>query len=140
MIFNNSYKIYLYIFFFCYSKHKVYNDLGISVLNNALKGYNTSIITYGQTGSGKSYSLFGNNANKGIVPQLVENLFQKVNNNNCEISISICEVYSEACRDLLNSSSASFDNKKIGIYEDPKTGLYGKYFYIFKETLFYSLY
>lgn len=32
---------------------KVYDDLGVGILNNAFEGYNSSIFAYGQTGSGK---------------------------------------------------------------------------------------
>ena len=43
----------------------VFNDLGLGVLDNAWKGYNTSLFAYGQTGSGKSYSMVGYGENKG---------------------------------------------------------------------------
>eukprot|EP00049_Salpingoeca_infusionum_P003564 m.67919 g.67919 ORF g.67919 m.67919 type:complete len:228 (-) comp12180_c0_seq3:3141-3824(-) len=36
---------------------KVFDDLGVGVLNNAFEGYNASLFAYGQTGSGKSYSM-----------------------------------------------------------------------------------
>lgn len=50
---------------FCDQK-KVFNDLGKGILNNAWKGYNTSIFAYGQTGSGKSWSIIGYGANRGM--------------------------------------------------------------------------
>jgi len=43
----------------------VFNELGKGMLDNAWKGYNCSLFAYGQTGSGKSYSIMGNDANKG---------------------------------------------------------------------------
>ena len=35
-------------------------------MENAWKGYNTSIFAYGQTGSGKSWSIIGYGANRGM--------------------------------------------------------------------------
>jgi hypothetical protein len=32
---------------------RIFDDLGIGILNNAFDGYNASIFAYGQTGSGK---------------------------------------------------------------------------------------
>lgn len=43
----------------------MFNELGKGMLDNAWKGYNCSLFAYGQTGSGKSYSIMGNDANKG---------------------------------------------------------------------------
>ena len=50
-------------------KH-VYQELGAPLLENALKGFNCAIFAYGQTGSGKSYSIFGSEENKGIIPMV----------------------------------------------------------------------
>ena len=44
---------------------KVFNDVGQGILDNAWKGFNTSLFAYGQTGSGKSWSIIGYGANKG---------------------------------------------------------------------------
>lgn len=57
---------------------RVFNDLGTGILQNAWDGYNSSIFAYGQTGSGKSYSIVGTSANKGIVPQICEQLFEQI--------------------------------------------------------------
>ena len=39
-------------------------------MENAWKGYNTSIFAYGQTGSGKSWSIIGYGANRGMTKNL----------------------------------------------------------------------
>ena len=39
-------------------------------MENAWKGYNTSIFAYGQTGSGKSWSIIGYGANRGMTKKL----------------------------------------------------------------------
>ena len=46
-------------------QRQVFQDLGLTVLDNAWKGYNCCMFAYGQTGSGKSYSVVGYGANKG---------------------------------------------------------------------------
>ena len=45
------------------------------MLDNFIKGFNCCLLAYGQTGSGKSYSIFGYDSNRGIVPQICEDLF-----------------------------------------------------------------
>jgi kinesin family protein 1 len=89
---NNRYSdqvIYFYLnlilfiksFFFKFSKKKVFNDLGMGVLNNAWNGFNASLFAYGQTGSGKSYSVVGYGSNKGIVPLVCEEIFKRIDSN-----------------------------------------------------------
>lgn len=60
------------------SQKKVFNDLGIEVLDNAFGGYHTCLFAYGQTGSGKSYSIFGYGNNIGIIPMACSELFRRV--------------------------------------------------------------
>lgn len=38
---------------------QVFQDLGISVLSGAFRGYNICLFAYGQTGSGKTYTMMG---------------------------------------------------------------------------------
>ncbi|KAK2174589.1 hypothetical protein NP493_790g01014 [Ridgeia piscesae] len=91
----------------------VFNDLGLGVLDNAWKGYNTSLFAYGQTGSGKSYSMVGYGENKGIVPMVCEELFRVITLKRAEaqqgeeykVTFSMLEIYNEQVRDLLNPAS-----------------------------------
>ena len=59
------------------SQQFVYQGLGRGVLNNALNGFNCCLFAYGQTGSGKSYSFVGYGSNKGIVPQVCDEIFKR---------------------------------------------------------------
>ena len=54
---------------FLFAKEKVFRDLGRGMLDNAWQGYNCSLFAYGQTGSGKSYSVMGNDVNRGNLSQ-----------------------------------------------------------------------
>ena len=47
---------------------KVFDTMGVDILDNAWKGYHCCLFAYGQTGSGKSFSMIGYGPNKGIVP------------------------------------------------------------------------
>lgn len=42
------------------------------------QGYNCCLFAYGQTGSGKSYSMLGYGANRGIIPMVCDNIFDKI--------------------------------------------------------------
>ena len=54
------------------SQKKVYEDIGVEMLDHAFEGYNVCIFAYGQTGAGKSYTMMGKNeaGDKGIIPQV----------------------------------------------------------------------
>lgn len=60
------------------SQTRVFNDLGLDVLDNAFNGYHTCLFAYGQTGSGKSYSIFGYGANIGIIPMACSEIFRRI--------------------------------------------------------------
>ncbi|KAG9336097.1 hypothetical protein JZ751_002444 [Albula glossodonta] len=81
----------------------VFQDLGQGILENALQGYNATLLAYGQTGSGKSYSMVGYGPNKGLVPILCERLFQAVRTNQesrqCQVFFSMLEIYNEQVRE-----------------------------------------
>lgn len=108
----------------------VYNTLGKDLLDNALKGYNVCIFAYGQTGSGKSYSIFGYQHNKGIVPMLCEELLNgktlvEDERHSFELKIGMIEIYNEKIHDLL----APFEQRQqvkegLKIRENPQTGVY----------------
>uniref|UniRef100_A0A8C6Y1B3 plus-end-directed kinesin ATPase n=1 Tax=Naja naja TaxID=35670 RepID=A0A8C6Y1B3_NAJNA len=74
------------------SQNRVYNDIGKEMLLHAFEGYNVCIFAYGQTGAGKSYTMMGKQEENqaGIIPQLCEELFEKINDNsNEEMSYSV---------------------------------------------------
>ncbi|KAM4593652.1 kinesin-like protein KIF28P isoform 1-T1 [Odontesthes bonariensis] len=88
---------------------RVFQDLGEGILQNALQGYNATLLAYGQTGSGKSYSMMGYGPNKGLVPKLCDRLFQAIRDNQenrqCQVFFSMLEIYNEQVVDLLSRGS-----------------------------------
>ena len=106
----------------------VYNALGQDVLQNAINGYHCCIFAYGQTGSGKSYSIFGYDQNKGIVPMICDELLNGktlINDDKktFSLSISMLEIYNERVQDLLIAVSRRpkaglkvRENNKLGVF------------------------
>ncbi|KAN0037910.1 hypothetical protein ACTA71_000081 [Dictyostelium dimigraforme] len=112
------------------SQSTVYNDLGKEVLKNAWDGFNCSIFAYGQTGSGKSYSMMGYGEEKGIIPLICEELFERIqstpsNSNEQTIyktTVSYMEIYNEKVKDLLNPNNNKAGGLKVR--NNPSTGPY----------------
>uniref|UniRef100_A0A672RYC1 Kinesin-like protein KIF1B n=1 Tax=Sinocyclocheilus grahami TaxID=75366 RepID=A0A672RYC1_SINGR len=109
------------------SQSLVYNDIGEEMLQHAFEGYNVCIFAYGQTGAGKSYTMMGKQeeGQEGIIPQLCEELFEKIDDNsNEEISYSVevayMEIYCERVRDLLNPKNKG----NLRVREHPLLGPY----------------
>uniref|UniRef100_A0A4W3H4M0 Kinesin family member 1B n=1 Tax=Callorhinchus milii TaxID=7868 RepID=A0A4W3H4M0_CALMI len=109
------------------SQNQVYNDIGKEMLQHSFEGYNVCIFAYGQTGSGKSYTMMGKQEkdHQGIIPQLCEDLFEKINDNsNADMSYSVevsyMEIYCERVRDLLNPKNKG----NLRVREHPLLGPY----------------
>ncbi|XP_061105840.1 kinesin-like protein KIF28P [Conger conger] len=106
----------------------VFLDLGQGILDNALQGYNATLLAYGQTGSGKSYSMVGYGPNKGLVPTLCERLFQALRTNQdsrqCQIFFSMLEIYNEQVIDLLSRGSGSHPPGGLKVREEQQRGFY----------------
>ncbi|XP_058991584.1 kinesin-like protein KIF1B isoform X8 [Mustela nigripes] len=109
------------------SQNRVYNDIGKEMLLHAFEGYNVCIFAYGQTGAGKSYTMMGKQeeSQAGIIPQLCEELFEKINDNCNEemsysVEVSYMEIYCERVRDLLNPKNKGH----LRVREHPLLGPY----------------
>lgn len=111
------------------SQKKVYEDIGIEMLDHAFEGYNVCIFAYGQTGSGKSYTMMGKHDEsdqKGIIPQLCEDLFKRIKENantdvKYSVEVSYMEIYCERVRDLLNPKK---NHANLRVREHPILGPY----------------
>ncbi|XP_043951875.1 kinesin-like protein KIF28P [Gambusia affinis] len=107
-------------------QHSVFQDLGVGILENALQGYNATLLAYGQTGSGKSYSMVGYGPNKGLVPKLCDRLFEAIRehqeNRQCQVFFSMLEIYNEQVVDLLSRGSRSAAGLRVR--EELQRGFY----------------
>jgi len=114
----------------------VYENLGQPMLDKAFDGWNGTIFAYGQTGSGKSFSMTGSKENPGIIPQLNDEMFQRIVTSQAEnpakkflVTCSFMEIYNEVLYDLLDPSigkgaSKSRKDSNIEIKEHPALGVY----------------
>ncbi|CAD6199177.1 unnamed protein product [Caenorhabditis auriculariae] len=107
-------------------ENKVYEDVGMEMLQHAFEGYNVCIFAYGQTGSGKSYTMMGKSndpVEMGIIPRLCNDLFSRIDNKQdvqCSIEVSYMEIYCERVKDLLNPNSTG----NLRVREHPLLGPY----------------
>nr|XP_043608233.1 kinesin-like protein KIN-1 [Erigeron canadensis] len=98
----------------------VYDFLARPIVTDALNAINGTIITYGQTGAGKTYTMEGgniletDNRKKGLLPRVVDELFEAINligeATAYKIKLSMVEIYMERVRDLFDLSK---DNIKV---------------------------
>ncbi|XP_078695792.1 kinesin-like protein KIF1A isoform X40 [Branchiostoma floridae x Branchiostoma belcheri] len=109
-------------------QNKVYQDIGEEMLQHAFEGYNVCIFAYGQTGAGKSYTMMGKpepRDQQGIIPQLCEELFDKIKTQESKdlqfsVEVSYMEIYCERVRDLLNPKNKG----NLRVREHPLLGPY----------------
>uniref|UniRef100_A0AC35GKR5 Kinesin-like protein unc-104 n=1 Tax=Panagrolaimus sp. PS1159 TaxID=55785 RepID=A0AC35GKR5_9BILA len=108
------------------SQQKVYEELGVEMLQHAFEGYNVCIFAYGQTGSGKSYTMMGKPTDPeemGLIPRLCHDMFSRIQK--CDddlqysVEVSYMEIYCERVKDLLNPSS-----ENLKVREHPSFGPY----------------
>ncbi|KAF9438739.1 kinesin-like protein Klp8 [Entomortierella beljakovae] len=106
-------------------QQRLYDDLGVELLNHSFNGYNTCIVAYGQTGSGKSYSMMGYGEDRGIIPLSCHELFRRIEKNtdpalSYRVEVSYMEIYCERVRDLLNPKNKGH----LKVREHPSLGPY----------------
>ncbi|KAJ1417095.1 P-loop containing nucleoside triphosphate hydrolase [Sesbania bispinosa] len=107
----------------------IYQFLALPIVRDAVNAINGTIITYGQTGAGKTYSMEGpsilecDEQKKGLLPRVVEGLFDSLNPSDEDmtysIKLSMVEIYMEKVRDLFDLSKDNIqikESKSRGIY------------------------
>ena len=106
-------------------------DISIKpIINNIMKGYNSTALAYGVTGTGKTHTIFGDlvvqNGEEGIAIKACDYLFNELSSkyfeDQCFIKISYIEIYNENVIDLLNNENSPCSN--LMIIEDPNKGVY----------------
>ena len=64
------------------SQLNIYEFSAKNAVNDALEGYNSTIMAYGSTGSGKTHTIFGSDIldeqQMGIIPRVSRDVFQKI--------------------------------------------------------------
>jgi hypothetical protein len=78
-------------------------------------GTNCTIMAYGQTGSGKTHSIFGSNDEPGVLPRILEEVFQQPGHR--QLYVSMMEFYCDKIYDLLQKPSPRLNDKTAGLLE-----------------------
>ncbi|KAJ4900849.1 Kinesin-like protein FRA1 [Raphanus sativus] len=95
---------------------EMYEQSAAPLVDGLFQGYNATVLAYGQTGSGKTYTMgtgCGDNnsssSHTGIVPQVMNALFTKIETLNdhieFQIHVSFIEIHKEEVQDLLDPST-----------------------------------
>ena len=99
----------------------VFSIIGITITENCMRGYNSTIFAYGQTGSGKTYTIQGNTTSKygfddserGLAPRILQTLYnlihkeEQASNGTTKFTVkcSLLEIYNELITDLFMPNS-----------------------------------
>lgn len=109
------------------SQDDVFKKVGVSAVQNAIEGFNSTIFAYGQTGSGKTFTLTGGPekySDRGIIPRAISMLYNEYRNRSdvqLKAYISYLELYNEQGYDLLDPSHETKsleDLPKVVMLED----------------------
>ncbi|SCV68035.1 BQ2448_156 [Microbotryum intermedium] len=81
------------------------------IVRAAMNGFNGTVFAYGQTASGKTHTMMGTEAEPGIIPLAIDELFTFIHRQNdsrsFSLRVSFLEIYNEQLRDLLISNPKS---------------------------------
>ena len=93
----------------------IFKDLGTQILKSTLEGYKTCLFAHGQSQSGKTYTLVGQESDPGLLPRLLEALFQQeaVLSGQLAVSASFYEIKDEQVRDILKQDFYSPGGLKV---------------------------
>jgi len=87
------------------TQQKMFEIIGMPIVESVVNGMNGSILAYGQTGTGKTYTMIGNQ--DGILPLSVNYILGRNEDDSLHLSISALQIYNEQISDLLLSDPAS---------------------------------
>nr|XP_018897895.1 PREDICTED: kinesin-like protein KIF18A isoform X1 [Bemisia tabaci]XP_018897896.1 PREDICTED: kinesin-like protein KIF18A isoform X1 [Bemisia tabaci]XP_018897897.1 PREDICTED: kinesin-like protein KIF18A isoform X1 [Bemisia tabaci] len=89
--------------------NEVYEHTTKDVIKTLFEGYNCSVFSYGATGAGKTYTMLGNDENKGIMYLTMVALYAELEklreDHDITLVVGYIEVYNEVVHDLLNPES-----------------------------------
>ncbi|CAN7080042.1 unnamed protein product [Brassica oleracea var. botrytis] len=100
---------------------EMYQECAAPLVDGLFQGYNATVLAYGQTGSGKTYTMgtgYGDNSSQtGIVPQVMNALFTKIetlkDHIEFQIHVSFIEIHKEEVQDLLDPSTINKSDTKV---------------------------
>ncbi|KAF3339115.1 centromere-associated protein E [Carex littledalei] len=100
----------------------VYEARTKDIVASAVSGFNGTVFAYGQTSSGKTHTMKGSDAEPGIIPLAIQDLFhtiQETGDREFLLRMSYMEIYNEEINDLLAP-----EHRKLQIHENIERGIY----------------
>ncbi|KAM4079934.1 hypothetical protein ACJW30_09G152800 [Castanea mollissima] len=101
---------------------QVYQARTQEIVSAAVRGFNGTVFAYGQTNSGKTYTMRGSEAEPGVIPLSVRDLFRTIQQDvdrEFLLRMSYMEIYNEEINDLLAP-----EHRKLQIHESIERGIY----------------
>ncbi|CAD6256805.1 unnamed protein product [Miscanthus lutarioriparius] len=104
------------------TNERIYGALVRELIGAVVGGFNGTAFAYGQTSSGKTFTMNGSDADPGIIPRAVRDVFDTVrqaDDREFLIRVSYMEIYNEEINDLL-----TIEGQKLRIHESLERGVY----------------
>ncbi|XP_066338203.1 kinesin-like protein KIN-7L [Miscanthus floridulus] len=104
------------------TNERIYGALVRELIGAVVGGFNGTAFAYGQTSSGKTFTMNGSEADPGIIPHAVRDVFDTVrqaDDREFLIRVSYMEIYNEEINDLL-----TIEGQKLRIHESLERGVY----------------
>ncbi|CAK0833521.1 unnamed protein product [Prorocentrum cordatum] len=96
-----------------------------SLVSSAFDGFNVTVFAYGQTGAGKTHTMYGNDADPGLVPRLAGELFSIIDKYSHEshsrVKCSMFELYRDELVDLYRTKAGA---RGLEIKKDTRGSVY----------------
>ena len=81
---------------------QLYDGAASSIVASAVNGFNGTVFAYGQTSSGKTFTMRGSEANPGIIPMAIQQVFDNMDPERQYLfRVAYMEIYNEIVTDLL---------------------------------------
>ena len=85
-------------------QHDVFTHVAEPLLERFIAGDSCVLFAYGMTNAGKTFTIQGNDATPGIMPQLVNSILQRMaGHSDWDLQASMLEIYQEKVYDLLGA-------------------------------------
>ena len=87
---------------------KLFNEMVYPLTLDTLQGNTLSVLAYGGKGSGKTFTIHGSKLYPGIIPLLIDSLFQYINSNSGQylIKCSYIEIYKDVINNLFTNTKS----------------------------------
>ena len=98
----------------------IYQATTANLIRDSFKGYNCCVFAYGQTSSGKTFTIRGNENQKGLISLALSDIYGiDTSQYDFNVKISYMEIYNECLNDLLQAK----DGDNLPIRENDKKQL-----------------